>query len=581
MSYQLKIMKDYPIGFWPLDESSGTIAADRSGCGNNGTYTSPLFLKILPIVPGGLYGTKITNSAFISFPITNDYYAKTAGAPFGNKDTSDNDFTIEAWVSSSINSSAETVLFADDTNNIGLFWENGDVIFRISGSDEIRHTLTYTKKAIHLVGIYSVYFISLYVDGIQVATKTLDSFKFTNSSVTLTAGPTTDSGDYFIIDAPAVYRYSLPANIIKSHYLNGNSSISPIHVVSPEGGILFTCTDSKIKSKFDYSYPVDKQWTDFIDTNTFYDTENKYIGFYKTDTAQAKTFIINDSFLISPDAGLESSKVEWRNNLGITVESSIDGTNYVQCVNGQPLPQYTKESFATETKIYIRITMSTSDASKFLPRLSFFCISFYGDKRIYSDNYGDYISSSNEYYLGAQNYPILSRNYMNGIRAKNSAGFDLSASLPVRSVEMVFTPLTLASNTLFYASAGVTTRFAWNGSGAISKANIKNIYINNIDVSSATNISSYLTAGEPHHIVISFTDPVSGLLKFNYETSGGPSNLYKNIAIYQNELSLSNVETHYELYAGQPVETVLEPAINMTESAVEYYNNDWIVIQTV
>ncbi len=38
MSYQLKVIKDYPIGFWPLDESSGSTATDISGCGNNATY---------------------------------------------------------------------------------------------------------------------------------------------------------------------------------------------------------------------------------------------------------------------------------------------------------------------------------------------------------------------------------------------------------------------------------------------------------------------------------------------------------------------------------------------------------------
>jgi len=31
MSYQLKVIKDYPIGFWPLDESSGSTAAEQLG----------------------------------------------------------------------------------------------------------------------------------------------------------------------------------------------------------------------------------------------------------------------------------------------------------------------------------------------------------------------------------------------------------------------------------------------------------------------------------------------------------------------------------------------------------------------
>jgi hypothetical protein len=273
--------------------------------------------------------------------------------------------------------------------------------------------------------------------------------------------------------------------------------------------------------------------------------------------------------------------VEWRNDFGVEVESSVDGINWVACSNGQPLPQYTKDSFDSSYKVYIRITMSTSDASKFLPKLSFFCITFYSDRTIFADNYGDKITSNSDYYLGSLNYPILSRNYMNGIRAKDGAGFDLTTSSSVKSVEMFFTPLTLASNTLLFSSGGTTTRFGWNGSGAISKANISKVYINNIDVSSATDITNYLVEKEPHHIVLVFSTPVTEVIQFNYETIGGPSNLYKNIATYESELTAGTVETHFELYTGKPVESVSESAITLTQLEPAYYNNDWIVLQSI
>jgi hypothetical protein len=170
---------------------------------------------------------------------------------------------------------------------------------------------------------------------------------------------------------------------------------------------------------------------------------------------------------------------------------------------------------------------------------------------------------------------------MNGIRPKNTTGFDLATANSVKSVEMFFTPLTLAANTLLYSSGGTTTRFAWNGSGTLSKANISKVYINNVDVSSATNITSYLVEEEPHHIVIIFTTPITGTIKFNYETSGGPSNLYKNIATYESELTAGKVETHFELYTGKPVESISESAITLTEFDLEYYNNDWVVVQSI
>lgn len=581
MSYQLKVIKDHPVGFWPLDESVGTTATDISGCGNNATYVGSPSANILPLVSGGQSGTRITNTAYINVPITKDYYGAEVGAGFGTKYTSDNDFTIEAWIYSSIESTDLVRLFADTTNNIGLFWDNGNIVFKVSSDEWVISPLSYSKKTIYIAGKYTGESIELYIDGVPVESKSLNSFKFTNTTLNLQIGPTTTSGDEFTVDAPAAYRYALSDKTIVRHYVNGNITSPAIQVVYPEEGVLYSGSDANLRPSFDYSYPVNKPWTDWLDDNTYYDLVNREIGFYETETAESKTFIIEDFIAIPSELNLITSKVEWRNNLGISVESSIDGITYAPCINGQPLPQYTKDSFDSSRQLYIRITMSTPDASKYLPKLSFFCIAFYSNKDIYADNYGDKITSSTEYYLGSLNYPILSRNYTNGIRAKDGAGFNINTLSSIKSVEMFFTPLTLASNTLFYASDPSTTKVAWNGSGAVSKANIDKIYVNNIDVTNQTNINSYLVAEEPHHIVIVFTDPVTGSLQLNYETSGGPSNLYKNIATYEKELTAGIVETHYELYTGRVVSSVTEPVIDLTESDIIAYNNDWIVLQSV
>jgi hypothetical protein len=581
MTYQLKVIKDYPIGFWPLDESSGTTASDISGCGNNATYVGSPATNILPLVSGGISGTRITDTAYITLPANHDYYGAEVGDAFATAYTSDNDFTIEAWIYPSIESNDEVALFADTTNDIGIFWDRGNISFKVSANEWVISPLRYSKKTVYVAGKYTGESIELYLDGVSVASKSLDSFKFINTTLGLQIGPTSTAGDEFTVDAPAVYRYALSDKTIARHYVSGNITSPAIQIAYPDEGTLYSGSDANLRPSFDYSYPVNKPWTYWLDDNTYYDLVNKEIGFYETETAEAKTFIIEDFITIPSELNLVTSKVEWRNDLGVTVESSIDGITYVPCVNGQPLPQYTKDSFDSSKQVYIRITMSTSDASKYLPKLSFFCIAFYSNKDIYADNYGDRINSSTEYYLGSLNYPILSRNYTNGIRAKDGAGFNINTLSSIKSVEMFFTPLTLASNTLFYASDPSATRVAWNGSGAVSKANIDKIYVNNIDVTNQTNINSYLVPEEPHHVVIVFTTPVTGSLQLNYETSGGPSNLYKNITTYEKELTAGIVETHYELYTGRVVSSVTEPAINLTESDIIAYNNDWIVLQSV
>jgi hypothetical protein len=580
MSYQLRVIKDYPLGFWPLDESSGSTASDKSGCGNNATYVGSPASNILPLVSGGISGTEITDTAYITVPITKDYYGANVGAGFGTKYTSDNDFSMEVWFHPTISSTSEVRIFGDTSNNIGIFLHKNDIVFKVSSTELVRYALPYHKKVIHVVGTYSSSSINIYVDGKNVESKSLSNFKFTNTTINLQIGPT-PVGNSFIVDAPAVYRYALLDNAVYRHHIDGNTTYPAIQVVQPDEGTLFTCTDAKQRPAFDYSYPVSKPWTYFLDENTYYDVLAKEIGFNETETVEARTFIIEDFFLVPDSLDLNTSKIEWRNDYGVTVETSVNGTNWLPCVNGQAVPQYTKDSFSNSGRLYVKITMSTTDASKFLPKLSYFSIKFFGTKNFYADNFGDKISSTTEYSLGSLNYPVLSRNYFNGLRTKTGAGFDITTGSSIKSVEMFFTPSSLASNTLFYASAPSTTRMAWNGSGTVSKANISKIYVNNIDVTNQTNISTYLNDNEPHHIVLVFTNPVSGTLQFNYEVSGGPDNLYKNIGIYEKELTAPIVETHYELYTGRAVTSASEPTITFTESDFIAYNNDWIVLQSV
>jgi hypothetical protein len=578
MSYYLNVIKDSPIGFWKLDESSGTLASDSSGCGNNGTYSGSPIRNILPLIPGGLCGTKITSTSSITFPITNNYYAAATTPGMATKYSSDNDFTIEAWISIDIaNSTASNRIFADSNSGTGLYWENGDIVFKVE-LDEVRHSVTYSKKVIHVVAIYSTKAISLYVDGVLAASNNLNSFKFTNTNVSFVIGPTQSSLDTFTIDAPAIYRYALEENTIRNHYIQGNISSSAIQVVFPDEGVLFSGTDAQIKTQFQYSYPVNKQWQDFVDENTYYDRTKGCISFYPS--TGAKTFVIEDSFLLPSEIGLITSKVEWRNDLGISVESSIDGISYLPCINGRPLPQYSKSSFSTENQVYFRITMSTSDSSKYLPRLSFFAISFYNNNDLYADNYGDKISSSSDYYLGSLNYPILSRNEMNGIRPKTGSGFDIYTASQIKSMEFFLTPSDISqANILFSGSS--SSELKWAANGTISKTNIQALYVNGVDQTSATSVSSILANNEPAFITVVFTNPISTTIKINYNVSGSPSNLYNVIAIYEKEITSSICLNHYNAYVGKPSLIVNDQTVTLTESDTRYYNNEWVVIQTV
>ena len=577
MSYHLRVIKDFPVGFWKLDESTGTTSFDSSGCANNGTYTGGLDSSILPIVPGGASGNLINTSKYITLPTNKDYYASTTSGGLGDSDTSDNDFTLEIWVDPSISTANRTILFADDAAEIGLYYENGNIVFQVQ-NNEIFYTLENTKKAIHLVGVYSASAISLFVDGNLVGRESLLDFKFSNSSLSLQIGPTNNAADYFIADAPAVYRYSLSINKIYNHYLYGNMTVNPLQTANYDQGIFFSTNEENLNKAFVYEATPDrmKSW---VDEDTYFDQSKGFISFYPTTTSVSKQSIFYETIIVPDNLGIISSKIEWLADSGITVQVSKDGITFENCSNGSFLPFYNKSETVTTGPLYIKITMSTSDASKYLPRFSKFKIKFYSSKNIYSDNYGYYITSDQEYDIASFNYPYLIRYNNDGIKTTANNGFKINVS-NIRTIEFMFSPSALTATTLINSTG---LNLSWNGSGTISMTGISEFYVNGVSKSASTSVSSVFAAGMLYIVTIVTSLPISGDLKFNYQNagSGGPSNMYNNISIYTTNLSQSKILEHYSSYTSLPGVSSTSGVISVTDSGSEYYDDEYIVIRSV
>ena len=579
MSYQLKIIKDHPVGLWPLDESSGTSALDISGCGNAGTYVGGLQSNILPLIPGGISGNIINSTKSITLSTTKDFYGSTVSGGFANKYTSQNNFSLELWVYPKIDSTARTILIADNTAGIGVYYEAGSLVFRLQ-SEELYYTLNNTNKVMHVAATYSQSSMSLYVDGYNVATKSITGFKFTNETLALAIGPCSGD-DYFIVDAPAIYRDALTSEIIRSHFIAGTFHVNPIQFIRTDGGKLFQLNDEFLKPVHRYSLVNLKN---YVNDDVYYDKTNQALTFYKTDTVLAKSVEINEIINIPVDMGATTSKAYWKADKNITVESSLDGITYDLCENGKALPNYNKSAAITANNIFLRITMSTADASKYLPKLSSVKVDFYASVDTYSENSGYYATSTSDYSLGSFNYPPLLRHKNNGLQTKDGAGFNIPVSDSVSTIEMFFTPSDLTANTLFDVASDASytaSKYSWTNGGTITKTNISKIYVNGVDRTSQTNISNVFLADNLHHIILVLTQPCSGILKFNYSTSGGPSSLYKNIAIYDYQMSEALILEHYGSYISRPNASISDTSFTLTESAPKAYNNDWVVIQTI
>ena len=624
MSYRSTILSDYPIGYYPLDdlttvdiasytslESSyatyqailddpliasyaniyGDIAYDHSGCENDSVYAVDPESNILPIVVGNSRATKITNGNSIQYSFTKDYTATTTTSQFGTLTSSDNDFTLEAWIYPKFTTTNETPILADATEDVGLFYDKGNITFKVN-SEILSHTLLNVDKVHYVVATYSPTLMSIYIDAQLVSTKVLSGFVFSNTSLDLQTGPTLNANDYFLINSVGVYRYALSFSQIQNHYIEA-SQIAPIQIVDPDSGELFDLYDENISTQFIYSYPGNKNWSYFITDDLYYNDSEQSLSIKKS--TGSKTVILTDYISLPYASVLDSSKIEWIGTDGITVEVSVDGTTYLACENGQKIPQFTIASFNGNKQIYLKITMSTTDSSKYLPKLSTLQIKFYNNQIAYASNSSSYVStleglagvSVYDMTIGNNKYPILSRNARNGIRTIASSGFYINTTSSINTLEFFYTPYALtASGLVSTASSGsyAASNYSWSGGGTISKTNISAIYINGVNKTAETNVSNVFKLGELHHVVIVFTAAVSGNIKFSHSSSGAVPALFQSFGIYPSAFTSTNASTHYSLYLYNNVSTVADdnsPSMTVTENSVDYYDNDWIVIQNI
>lgn len=584
------------MAFWPLDETSGTVAYDISGCGNHGTYNSPEPHNLLPLV-GGLKESK----QFASYgekallPTSKNYDGQEVGASFGTYNTSDNDFSIEFWIKPNMNEFNTVVNILKDVtyydSRIGIYYYGGSISFGIlTDVDpyyyEVTGYLNFHKKATHVVCVYSINSISIYIDGALADQKSLSSnFKFSNlgpDSITFKLGTENSSTYSYLANAIAIYRYALPYTAILSHYIEGNKQINPYQVSISNGGKFFDLNAAKLYESYIYTYPADKSLKSFInDTNTEYLQYNEVKGSLKLkDNAE----VILEDFIMIPDGIGTTSKIEWRGNYGIKVETSVDGIAYEECVNGDIIPQYNTRSYDTSGFLYIKITMTALQYGDTLytPEFSFLSIVFYRDKIIYSENGGGKLTlvDNSDATFGTLNYPTLSSHQNNGI--KIHGGFKIDTDLLVNSVEMFFMPNYLNACTLFYASAG-DIEYSWDSSGLVTKSNISKIYINGVEKASETDITQVFIPGYLYHIVLVLNNSATNTLYFNCDPNSldfNPQNLYNNIILYEAGLDGSDIQNNYMLWTGQPTVMIVDPAIAIDEKTTKIDDVDWTVVQS-
>ena len=267
MSYQKRVLKDNPSGFWCFenghilnDISSGYWTGGSTRTLNNATSVSGTYSDILPIVSGSISALKVPASTVGAvIPNTYDILYKTAEK---------NAFSLEFWLAfDTIPTNTEVLSFTYSlTKTITLSFADNYVYLKVSVSDKTRYsngtiTNVYVLKMSidsyesqkHVVINYKDKSFWLTVNGKRSEFLTIgnsDVFPQTITTLPNIVIGSTANTDYFLIDSLAIYNYNLTIRQIKSHIYWGLYSVdTKSHALRNNGGqITFDQNDGVINN---------------------------------------------------------------------------------------------------------------------------------------------------------------------------------------------------------------------------------------------------------------------------------------------------------------------------------------------
>jgi hypothetical protein len=230
MSYDSEVLADTPAGYWKLDETGGTIAADSSGNGRNGTYQGGVNLGKSPIIRA-VHAAAVMADGWddlVSIPYnaalsTSPLSVECIIRPFCGG------MTFRQYLFGSTESGGWVLFIDSSTLEIG--WQ----AFIAGNYREVLWSPgVLADLPFHVVGVYTGRYLRLYVNGVKRAEYDHGStVQITNTTVArmICANPKAsgaDAGYYYRgrIANVAYYNNALSDARIAAHYAATSRSVS-------------------------------------------------------------------------------------------------------------------------------------------------------------------------------------------------------------------------------------------------------------------------------------------------------------------------------------------------------------------
>jgi YVTN family beta-propeller protein len=226
--YQQVVTGDAPAGYWRLDETSGTTAANTTGAANNGTYTNVTLNQ-----PGLLASASNRAASFSGTNSRVQIASNTAIRPTAA-------VTLEAWIKPTTIPASGFASVASKAESYSLQFNSGRMEFTIIQSGT-RRRLQAPAGAVavggtyHVVGVYNGTTQSLYINGSLAASAALTGAITANNNA-LYIGSWNGSSEFFrgTIDEVAVYSTALTASQVTNHYTTGTTVLVALVQNAPD-----------------------------------------------------------------------------------------------------------------------------------------------------------------------------------------------------------------------------------------------------------------------------------------------------------------------------------------------------------
>lgn len=244
VNYAPVVLADTPLGYWRLDETSGTSAADSSGNGRTGTYTGGFTLNQT--------GALVDGNAALLLNGSSGYVTMGDIAAFEFTGA----FSVEAWVkftstsnfivSKSLNTAAGWFLGVTASGNVQFFAATAAIatVFNVQSGSAFNNGL-YHHVVATWDGTTNANGVKLYIDGVLNAQGTAGAGTIAQNAAPFLIGAWhTTPASFFggTVDEVAVYGAELSAARVAAHNTAGLTSYAIGTVVGssfadpPRGG---------------------------------------------------------------------------------------------------------------------------------------------------------------------------------------------------------------------------------------------------------------------------------------------------------------------------------------------------------